>query len=302
MACVLTSYTEAYFCRVQPLMPPRMFRNIGFDAVIACATIASMVYYSMTVLWPTILQTVFSASVTQVGWQSSVVGGGVLLGQTLAGFGISYVPKTKIQCIIAALLMFTFFTALSAIEPNRLAMTIAFGVLGCTAVGYLENITFPGVTLLWEPQDIGLATGVLGSIRGLGGAVAQALYSSIYSTKLGDYVPQYVTPAATDAGLPSSSLPDLFSGITAGNFTTVPGMNDRIAAAVGSALVRANTDSFRIVFYSTIPFSVIVIIAAMLVPNVEKYLTRNVAKRLQEKEFKRDLAAEGKGVVGAENA
>lgn len=281
-------------------MPPRMFRNIGFDAVIACATIASMVYYSMTVLWPTILQTVFSASVTQVGWQSSVVGGGVLLGQTLAGFGISYVPRTKIQCIVAASLMFAFFTALSAIEPDRLAMTIAFGVLGCTAVGYLENITFPGVTLLWEPQDIGLATGVLGSIRGLGGAVAQALYSSIYSNKLGDYMPRYVTPAATSAGLPSSSLPALFKGIAAGgDFSGVPGMTDRVAAAVGAALVRANTDSFRTVFYCTIPFSFIVLVAAMLVPNVEKYLTRNVAKRLQEKEFKRDLSAEGKGVENA---
>lgn len=292
--------TEAYFCRVQPLMPPRMFRNIGFDAVIACATIASMVYYSMTVLWPTILQTVFAASVTQVGWQSSVVGGGVLLGQTLGGMGLSYVPRIKIQCIIAAALMLAFFAALSAIEPDRLAMTIALGVLGCTAVGYLENVTFPGVTLLWEPQDIGLATGILGSIRGLGGAVAQALYSSIYSNKLGDYMPRYVTPAATEAGLPESSLPALFTGIGAGgDFSAVPGMTDRIAAAVGGALARANADSFRIVFYCTIPFSVIVLFAAVLVPNVEKYLTRNVAKRLQEKEFKRDVVGESKQVETA---
>lgn len=278
-------------------MPPRMFRNVGFDAIIACATVASMVYYSMTVLWPTILQTVFSASITQIGWQSSVVGGGVLLGQTLGGLGLSYVPKTKIQCIVAASIMLSFFAALSAIAPDRLAMTIALGVVGCTAVGYLENVALPGVTLLWEPQDIGLATGVLGSIRGLGGAVAQALYSSIYSNKLGEYMPQYVTPAATDAGLPASSLPALFAGIGAGgDFSAVPGMSDRIAAAVGSALTRANADSFRIVFYCTIPFSVLVLVASVMVPNVEKYLTGNVAKRLQEKEFKRDVGAESKQV------
>ena len=85
-------------------------------------------------------------------------------------------------------------------------------------------------------------------------------------------MPRYVTPAATDAGLPSSSLPALFNSIAAGtgDFSAVPGITDRITAAVSGALVRANTDSFRIVFYSTIPFSVIVLIAATLVPNVEK--------------------------------
>lgn len=276
-----------------------MFKNIGFDAVVACATIASMVYYSMTVLWPTILQTVYSSSIKQIGWQSSVVGGGVLLGQTLAGFGISYVPKTKIQCLVAAALVLTFFTALTTLSPDRLSATIAFGVLGCTAVGYLENITFPGVTLLWEPQDIGLATGILGSIRGLGGAVAQALYTSIYTTKLTDYMPQYVVPAATSAGLPTSSLPALFQAITAGDFSSVPGISDSIISAVQAALVKANTESFRIVFYSTIPFSVIVLVAAALVPNVEKYLTGNVAKRLQDKEFKRDLDQEVKSAAVA---
>jgi len=280
---------ESYFCRVQPLMPPRMFRNVGFVAIIAIATIASMVYYSMTVLWPTIIGSVFGRSSMEIGWDSSVVGGGVLLGQVFAGFAISYVPKVKIQCIIAAALILAFFTALTSLDPDHRGMAIAFGIVGCTAVGFLENISYPGVTLLWEPQDIGLATGVLGSIRGLGGAVAQALYSSIYSNKLTDYMQQYVVPAATDAGLPADSIPALFAGITTGDFSAVPGINSDIIASVSEALVRANTNAFRMVFYATIPFSVIVLVASCLVPNVEKYLTQNVAKRLQDSQFKADL-------------
>ncbi|CAG9947642.1 unnamed protein product [Clonostachys rosea f. rosea IK726] len=283
---------EGFFCHVQPLMPPRMFRNIGFVAVIATATIASMVYYSMTVLWPTIIQTVYTTDVKAIGWQSSVVGGGVLLGQTMAGFALSYVPKVKIQCIIAAALVMTFVTSLTSLSEERWAATIAFGVLACTAVGYLENITYPGVTLLWEPQDIGLATGVLGSIRGLGGAVAQALYTSVYSNKLTELIPEYVAPAATDAGLPSDSLPTLFQGITTGNFSAVPGITETVTEAVGAALVAANRDAFKLVFYTTIPFSAIVLLAAFLVPNFEKFLTKNVARKLQDKEFRADLKAE----------
>lgn len=269
-----------------------MFRKVGFVAIIAIATIASMVYYSMTVLWPTIISSVYTTDSLEIGWQSSVVGGGVLLGQCLAGFAISYVPKVKFQCIIAAALVLTFFTALSTLSSERHANTIAFGVLGCTAVGYLENISFPGVTLLWEPQDIGLATGVLGSIRGLGGAVAQALYSSVFSNQLAKFLPKYVTPAATAAGLPQESLPALFAGITAGDFSTVPGVDADVTAAVGAAVVKASTKAFQIVFYTTIPFSCIVLVAACFVPNVEKFLTGNVAKRLQDKEFRQDVKTE----------
>lgn len=50
--------------------------------------------------------------------------------------------------------------------------------------GWVDNISFPGVTLLWESQDIGLATGVLGSIRAIGGAVAQTVYVSILTNKV----------------------------------------------------------------------------------------------------------------------
>ena len=150
-----------------------------------------------------------------------------------------------------------------------------------TVIGWVDNITFPGVTLLWEAQDIGLATGVLGSIRAIGGAVAQALYVSILTNKVSVYLPKYVVPAATSAGLPSSSLPALFAGITAGNFTAVPGITPEIIAATGAATSKAYLESFRIVFYATIPFGALLIFFAVLSPNFEKYLSMNVAKRLQ---------------------
>lgn len=297
----LTIFPEGFFCRVQPLMPPRMFKNWGFNGVITVATVASMVYYSMTVLWPTIIGSVYTTDSMQIGWQSSVVGGGVLLGQSFAGFGLSYLPKVKWQTVTASLVMLVFASSLGSLDRDRWAETIAFGVLATTAVGYIENIAFPGVTLLWGPQDIGLATGILGSIRGMGGAVAQALYSSVYSNQLTTNMPKYVVPAATEAGLPADSIPALFEAITLGNFSAVPDITDNVIGAVSDAIIKANTMSFRVVFYTTIPFSVLCCLGALLVPNVEKYLTKNVAKRLQNKNFARQDTPESKVVEAAED-
>lgn len=273
-------------------MPPRVFKNVGYVAIVAMATVASMVYYSLSVLYPTIIQTIYTTDVIKIGWQCSAVGGGILLGQAVSGVALSYVPKLKFQAMTAAVFVLAFITAMASLSQDRWANTIAFAVLGCTAAGYIENIAVPGVTLLWGAQDIGLATGVLGSIRALGGAVAQSLYSSVLNTELAKNIPKYVGPAATNSGLPTDSLPALFAGIAAGDFTGVPGISDRIIAAVSPALVTSYTKSFQIVFYATIPFSAVLVVAACFVPNVEKYLTGNVAKRLQDKAFRKEASIE----------
>jgi hypothetical protein len=150
-----------------------------------------------------------------------------------------------------------------------------------TVVGIIDNITFPGVTLLWEAQDIGLATGVLGSIRGMGGAIAQALYVSVLTNQASQALAKNVPPAAEGAGLSPKALPAVFAGITSGSFSGVPGITPQIEAAIGGAVVQSYTHGFRMVFYATIPFSILLVLAACFVPNMDKYLHNNVAKKLQ---------------------
>lgn len=262
-------------------MPTRMFKNIEFVAVIIVAMVGAMVYYSLTILWPSIMGAVYGQSVVQVGISSSLVGGGILLGQVCGGIGLSYIPKVKWQAVITSLIGASCVAALASMSADNYAKTIVLGLIGVIAIGWVDNITFPGVTLLWGPQDIGAATGILGSIRALGGAVAQALYVTILTNKLTTNLPKFVAPAATGAGLPTSSLPSLFAGITTGNFTAVPGFSPQIGTVVGAAVTRAYIESFKIVFFATIPFGVLLVTAAFFVPNMDKYLSGNVARRLQ---------------------
>ncbi|KAL2851411.1 fungal trichothecene efflux pump [Aspergillus pseudodeflectus] len=278
---------EGFICKTRPFMPPRLFKHAGFVAIVVNAAVASMVYYSFTVLWPTIISSIYTTDSIQVGLQSSVVGGGILLGQIMGGMALGFLPGVKYQCIIASCLAISFITPLSALGPDTWEMTIALGVLGCIAVGYIENITFPGVTLVVEPQDIGLATGVLGSLRALGGAIAQAVYVSVLDNELQKNIPAYVGPAATSAGLPESSLAALLSALSASSGTSsssldaVPGINDGIVAAASAAMKVAYSRSFRIVFFCTVPFSVVLIVSSCFVPNMGRFTHLNVARRLQ---------------------
>jgi MFS family permease len=59
------------FCGLEyPLIPMRLFLNIQYVAIVACASVGAMIYYSMLVLWPTLCQTLFTTSSEEVGWLS----------------------------------------------------------------------------------------------------------------------------------------------------------------------------------------------------------------------------------------
>jgi hypothetical protein len=113
-------------------MPPRLFRNWGFNGIVGVAAVGAMVYYSLTVLWPTLISTMYTADVKQVGWESSVVGGSILLGQIFAGVAIGYVPKVKLQTVIASCVAMAFITPLAALTPDTHNMVLALGIIGLT--------------------------------------------------------------------------------------------------------------------------------------------------------------------------
>jgi len=299
-------FWEAYSGLEYPLIPMRLFKNIPYDANVACASLAAIVYYANSIIWPTMVSSLFTTDVTEIGWLSCAVGGksqhrtlhrhvltligGLLLGQILGGTGVRFLPRMKIQMTVAAVLTTAFVAAVAASKPNTRNQTTALLLLGTVAAGYIENLTLSSTAYLWDPADIGLVTGVMGAIRTGLSAIATSMYSSILATESAKYIPQKVIPAATAAGLPESSLAALFQGITLGDFSTVPGITADIIAATGAAVKEAYTLTFRTVYLCTLPFGALLILAALFSPNVEQYLTDEVARKMHGRNEKGEVA------------
>ena len=108
-------FWEAYTKNDYPLMPMRLFKNVRYVAIVACASIGAMIYYAGTVIWPTIVGALFTTSVSEVGWMSCAVGGGLLAGQISGGIGLRYLPRMKWQMTAAAVLMISFVGACASV-------------------------------------------------------------------------------------------------------------------------------------------------------------------------------------------
>lgn len=84
------------------------------------------------------------------------------------------------------------------------------------------------------------------------------------------------------AGLPESSLPKFLTALSAeSSVEGIPGATSSVITAATRTLKIAYAQSFRIVFFRTIPFSLILIVSSSFVPNMGRFFHYNVAKRLQ---------------------
>jgi hypothetical protein len=180
-------------------------------------------------------------------------------------------------------MLLTFSAAMVSISPGQEAKGVGLMFMACFSVGIVETCSLSLAPLGLPSEDIGAALGALGSIRSGGATVATAIYSTILTNKLNVYVPQLVAPAALDAGLPKSSLPALFTALTAGDLTKVPGINAKIEAAVGAADAAAAAKSFKYVWYAVVAFACVAVMAACLTNNYGELLTDTVERKLHGK-------------------
>ena len=131
--------------------------------------------------------------------------------------------------------MTAFAGAPTTTTPNTKAQASASAFFAGLGTGYVELVTGLITQVQRDPNEIGLATGVVGFFRSLGGGVATSIYLAILTSKVSKAEPAYVIKAALETGLPQTSLPVLFVAIQAGTasaFMTVPGITPTIIGPV----------------------------------------------------------------------
>jgi hypothetical protein len=191
----------------------------------------------------------------------------------------------RLQFTGAFVFMIAFTVGLTFSTANTRAMSIACAFLSGIGTGLVEVIAVMIAQVGSDANNIGLIVGLLGSARSVGGSVSQAIYVTVLQNKLGTSLPDYVSAAAVKAGLPQSSLPQLFAAMATGSaqaYKSVPGITPGIITAAMAAQQNAYAYSLKYVYYAALAFGGLgFIFACCIVPNVDKEMTGFVAKKIQ---------------------
>ncbi|KAF2476712.1 fungal trichothecene efflux pump [Lindgomyces ingoldianus] len=283
MCLIAFGFWEAYGNTRYPLMPMKFFRNRGFISLVACATVASMFYYSAVLLWPQQVSTMYTSDINYAGWLSCTVSAATALGQVAAGGIIKIFGGTRYWLIISAFGMVAFVSACASLTPSTKSMGIAFTILGPFFVGFIELAALSLAPLFCKAEDIGLSSGMLASIRAAGGSIAVAVYTTVLTNRLSTTIASVVGGAAVNAGLPESELPEVLAAISAGTVAEVPGITQPILAAITSAVPTAYGQSFKTVYLASLGFGGIAIVGSLLTVDPKKHLTDKVERRMHGK-------------------
>lgn len=103
----------------EPLLPPRLLRNKGFDVTVILWALGAAVYYANAILWPSMVATMFSSghSMMWAGWISCLPNCGILFGEYCGAWGKR---RTNIQIMIAFTLGGIFLACKSSVLFGRL--------------------------------------------------------------------------------------------------------------------------------------------------------------------------------------
>ena len=136
----------------------------------------------------------------------------------------------------------------------------------------------------------GIAVGLAGTFRLLGGAIATAIYTAILTNRYGEVIVQKLGDVATDFHLSEATEQALLIASaknTPAAYATVPGITDSIIAATEMAVKLSYVQGFKLVYLVSIGFGGLAVICAFCTKNIDS------SKKTSEKAvvLKNELAA-----------
>ncbi|KAH7142914.1 major facilitator superfamily domain-containing protein [Dactylonectria estremocensis] len=267
-----------------PMVPRELFAGqkiVGMAFFIAF--VAGLNFYSLINFFPLTFSAVYTPDPVQIGLKGlgygiSITAGAVFFNSLLS---VKAIPASA-TLTIAAILMTAFGGSLSATTPDNPKFTVAMGTIAGFGVGGLL-VPAATVAMIVVPDSLLATTAALSlSIRTLGGSIGYTIYYNVFVNKLTGILPTTVAEYAIAAGLAPEDA-EVFVGtlLTApADISTVPGYTPAILQAAVVGVRWAYAGALKYVWYASIPFGIVTIVAATFLPSIKKYQTNRVAVSL----------------------
>jgi hypothetical protein len=176
-----------------------------------------------------------------------------------------------------------FSGALVVVTPTNPRTAVALGTIAGFGVGGV--LVPPSTIAITVCPDRLIATTVALSlsIRLIGGSIGYTIYYNIFAEKLGKVLPENVAKAAVGAGLRAEDATKFVTEFLTAprSVMTVPGVTQSVVAAATRGAQESYAYALSFVWYTSIAFGVVAIIAAGFLGNNRKYLTDRVAAKIR---------------------
>ncbi|KAH7015973.1 putative efflux pump antibiotic resistance protein, partial [Macrophomina phaseolina] len=270
-----------------PLFPWRLFAMVRkFTIHLLIVFVSGFIWYAMAALLPQATLYMYTNDPIQIGVIAIPNGFGVAVGGWIIPSLVDYIRHIRGQIVLAVLIQTVFTASYAAVIPNNRAawMVVQFFGQGCFT--WLTTLAYLAAGLFVPHEDLGTASGLIGTFRSAGGSIGNAIFSTVLHSVVNSDLQGNIGDAAVAAGFEASNLPQLVPAVI-NEAVGVPGaldavgVSDAVRSATLAAFKSTYAKAFRMVFYTSIPFGVIALAAAWFVEDPSPMLTNHVATELE---------------------
>lgn len=213
---------------------------------------------------------------------------GQIVGGVIVPGLVAYIKHVHLQLTFAVFMQTLFFGLAALITPTNLSLLMAVQFFAMLPFGWITLNCYTTASLHVPQRDLGVAIGLIGTFRSLGGAIGSVIFTSIFSQVAAKQIATRIGETVAAANLPAASVPGLIEA-TRLTILGVPGQSAQfpnIPASVYASCVTAArygyAYGFRITWLASIPFGILAVLAAISVRDPSKYFTNHVEVHLEK--------------------
>ncbi|KAK1997919.1 major facilitator superfamily transporter [Colletotrichum falcatum] len=280
-----------------PMFPLKLFVMFRqYSVLLVVIFVSGMNFHAMSALLPQGFLYMFTTDGIQIGVLSlpnTLMVGFTGIIAPLIGHKVGYI---KWQLVTGMVLQAVFIAASAATVYPNMKLPYAFvPAIGVPMFVWVTILSYSIASLHVPHSNLGVAMGLLGTFRSGGGAVGNAIFNTVFQESFRKFAANMVANTAVSNGLNPADLNLIIPAAIEFNMgnpralLNVPGMTPEIQEALRTAVRSGAGHAFKIVFYVTIPFSVIAVLCSLFVDDPTAYMTNHIQFAMDDQaEFKRD--------------
>ncbi|KAF1950101.1 MFS general substrate transporter [Byssothecium circinans] len=287
----LAAFVYDALVHADPLFPWYLFKNFReFSALIVLVFVAGMVFFAASALNAQTILYLHTSDPVKIGLYSLPSGFGQLVGGCLVPALVHYIKHVHYQLTFAVFMQTLFFGLAALITPTNINWLMAVQFLAMFPFGWITLNCYTTASLNVPQRDLGVAIGLIGTFRSVGGSIGSVIFSSIFEQTSKKEVARRIIQTAAASGVESISVMQELIEAVQLTLVGVPGQAAKlrdVPIEAFEASVRAARHAyaygFRVTWLASIPFGVIAILAAIAVRDPSKYFTNHVEVKLDKK-------------------
>ncbi|KXJ85741.1 MFS multidrug transporter-like protein [Microdochium bolleyi] len=241
-------------------------------------------FFSILMFWPTQAFNVYGHDPVGVGLRGLPVGLGIMTGACVVLWLLSvFRGHNRMLMIISSVLMTAGCGALAAARRDNLYQV--WGILVVAGLG-IGGIVVPAsiiTTIITPPELIATIAALTLSIRVIGGSIGYACYYNVFLSKFVPAATTHIGGTMVQAGLTSPALIKTVIELTGASLIEeigqLPGIagNEQLHQALIYAGQVAYAESYVYVYYASIAFGSVSIIASCFLGDIGQFMDDKVA-------------------------